>query len=70
MMVLAYIVWTIGFIIAVSMAVEILYMFYLTIKEKKLDIKEREEERKKGEGSAEQKESCIWFTYSPDEEEE
>ena len=70
MMVLAYIIWTIGFIIAVSMAVEILYMSYLTIKEKKLDIKEREEERKKGEGSAEQKESCIWFTYYPDEEEE
>ena len=70
MMLLAYIIWVIGFIIAVSMAVETLYMFYLEIKEKRLDIKEREEEKEKGEGSAEQKESCIWFTYSPDEEEE
>lgn len=69
-MLLAYIIWVVGLIVVVSMAVEILYMFYLTIKEKKLDIKEREEERKKGESSAEQKESCIWFTYSPDEEEE
>lgn len=70
MMLLAYIIWVVGFIMAVSMALETLYMFYLAIKEKRLDIKEREEEKKKREDAAEQKEDCIWFTYSPDEEEE
>lgn len=67
-MLLAYIIWVVGFIIAVSMATETIYMFYLKIKEKKLDIKEREEEKKKGEDTATQKDSCIGFVYTPEDD--
>lgn len=54
--------------ILVAFAILFLYMVWLNIEERRLDIKRKEKILKEDEEELERKESCIGFTYYPDED--